>query len=317
MAEMSVQTFGPLEPEVDNPTVGKRTSDFKIIALEEDICFPHVRVDMRVSFLAVTEQGGRRKMKKLICVLLSMVLLCVCAFAETETGAVQTEAEAVQTEAETEEAEEEESGLAATSSLIAIAAVAALMAVLLILSARRVKWNASMIAKAAACIALSFLLSTIRLFRMPMGGSVTPVSLLPLILFSMAFGAKEGVLVGCAAGLLQLFVDPYVIHPIQLLVDYPMSYAAIALCCVAKVLPLPKVLRLPVGVILGYMGKFLMAVLSGVVFFAEYAGDQGALIYSLTYNFSYIWPEMLACAVIAFIPAVAKLPELMSQNNMR
>ena len=276
-------------------------------------------------------------MKKLICVLLAMVLMCACAFAETETGAVepaneaaQTETEAVETEAapaETEaaeaeaeveaETEEEETGLAATSSLIAIAAVAVLMIVLLILSAKQVKWNASMIAKAAVCIALSFLLSTIRLFRMPMGGTVTPVSLLPLILFSMAFGAKEGVLIGCAAGLLQLFVDPYVIHPIQLLVDYPMSYAAIALCCVARVLPLPKALRLPVGVILGYMGKFLMAVLSGVVFFAEYAGDQGALIYSLTYNFSYIWPEMLACAVIAFIPAVAKLPELLSKNSKR
>ena len=272
-------------------------------------------------------------MKKLICVLLAMLLLCACAFAETETGAVEPANEAVQTEteaveAETEpaqteaapaeaEAEEEESGLAATSSLIAIAAVAVLMVVLLILSAKQVKWNASMIAKAAVCIALSYLLSTIRLFRMPMGGTVTPVSLLPLILFSMAFGAKEGVVIGCAAGLLQLLVDPYVIHPIQLLVDYPMSYAAIALCCVAKVLPLPKVLRLPVGVILGYMGKFLMAVLSGVVFFAEYAGDQGALIYSLSYNFSYIWPEMLTCAAIAFIPAVAKLPELLSKNSKR
>mgnify|MGYP004475101599 FL=1 len=272
-------------------------------------------------------------MKKLICVLLAMVLMCACVFAfaegetaavepaaeaaQTETEAAAAETETAQTEAETEETGEEESGLAATSSLIAIAAVAVLMVVLLILSAKRVKWNASMIAKAAVCIALSYLLSMIRLFRMPMGGTVTPVSLLPLILFSMAFGAKEGVLVGCAAGLLQLFVDPYVIHPIQLLVDYPMSYAAIALCCVAKVLPLPKVLRLPVGVILGYMGKFLMAVLSGVVFFAEYAGDQGALIYSLSYNFSYIGPEMAACAVIAFIPAVAKLPELLSKNSKR
>ena len=274
-----------------------------------------------------------KEMKKLICVLLAMVLMCACVFAfaegetaavepaaeaaQTETEAVAAETETAQTEAETEETEEEESGLAATSSLIAIAAVAVLMIVLLILSAKRVKWNASMIAKAAVCIALSFLLSTIRLFRMSMGGSVTPVSLLPLILFSMAFGAKEGVLVGCAAGLLQLFVDPYVIHPIQLLVDYPMSYAAIALCCVAKVLPLPKVLRLPVGVILGYMGKFLMAVLSGVIFFADSAGDQGALLYSLAYNISYIGPEMLACAAIAFIPAVAMLPELLSENSKR
>lgn len=272
-------------------------------------------------------------MKKLICVLLAVVLMCACvlAFAEGENGAAEQAAEAVQAEAEPVEAEAEsaegeseegeaveaDTGLTATSSLIAIAAVAVVMIVLLILSAKRVKWNASMIAKAAVCIALSYLLSNIRLFRMPMGGSVTLVSLLPLILYSMAFGPKEGVLVGCAAGLLQLLVDPYVIHPIQLLVDYPMSYAAIALCCLANVLPLPKILRLPVGVVLGYLGKYAMAVLSGVVFFAEYAGDQGALIYSLAYNIQYIWPEMLACALITLIPAVAKLPELLRKNSAR
>ncbi len=212
---------------------------------------------------------------------------------------------------------EEEVGLSAASSIIAIAAVAVVMIVLLVLSAKRVKWNASMIAKAAICVAISHLLGMVMLFRMPMGGSVGLVSLLPLILFSMAFGPMEGVLVGCAAGLLHLMVDPYVIHPIQLLVDYPMSYGAVALCCAAKLLPVNDRLRLPIAVVLGYLGKLILTVLSGVVFFAEYAGDQAVLIYSIVYNFSYIGPEMAICAVITFIPGVAKLPKLLRRNSMR
>lgn len=211
----------------------------------------------------------------------------------------------------------EEGGASNASGAIAIAAAVAAMIVLLALSAKRVKWNASMIAKAAICVAASQLLGLVTLFRMPMGGSVSLVSLLPLILFSMAFGPLEGVLAGCAAGLLRLTIDPYVIHPIQLLVDYPMSYAAVALCCLAKKLPLNNTLRLPVAAVLGYLGQFIMTVLSGVVFFAEYAGEQAAIVYSLTYNISYIGPEMAVCAAIAFIPAVAKLPEVLRRNSVR
>ena len=174
-----------------------------------------------------------------------------------------------------------------------------------------------MIAKAAMCIALAYLFGMIKVFRMPMGGTVTLVSMLPLVLFSMAYGPLEGVVIGCAYGLLSLLIDPYVIHPLQLLVDYPMAYAAVSLCCVAKLLPLKPVLRLPIAVVLGYLGRYLLAVLSGCIFFAEYAGEQNALIYSLVYNISYIGPEMLICAALMFIPSAHRLPEVIRGTNRR
>jgi len=157
----------------------------------------------------------------------------------------------------------------------------------------------------------------IKVFRMPMGGSVTLVSLYPLILFAVAFGPLEGLLIGCVYGLLQLLVDPYVIHPVQLLVDYPMAWAAVALACAAKVLPMNDRLKLPAAVLLGYLGRYLMAVISGVVFFAEYAGEQGALIYSLVYNLSYLGPEVLVCMVVAAIPGMSRLPALLREHSGR
>ena len=195
-------------------------------------------------------------------------------------------------------------------NILAVICLLLAMAVCIFISAKRAKWNAAMIAKAAMCIALSYLLSMIKVFRMPMGGTITLVSMLPLVLFALAYGPLEGVVIGCAYGLLSLLIDPYVIHPLQLLVDYPMAYAAVVLACVANVLPVKKVFKLPLAVIFGYLGRYMMAVLSGCVFFAEYAGEQNALIYSLVYNISYIGPEMIACAALMFLPSVHRLPEI-------
>lgn len=211
----------------------------------------------------------------------------------------------------------EEAGLTQTSSMITIGVLLAAMLAGLYLSAKRVKWNAQMIAKAAVCVALAYILSMIKIFRMPMGGSVTLASMFPLILFSAAFGPLEGLLIGCVYGLLQLMIDPYVIHPLQLLADYPMAFAALALGCLAMKLPLKEKLRLPAAMLLGYTGRYAMAVLSGVVFFAEYAGDQNALVYSLVYNLSYLGPEALVCMVIALAPGLSRLPELLRRNAMR
>jgi len=239
---------------------------------------------------------------------LKKILVLLIALALTLTMALPALAES---------AEEPYTGIGNASSLITIGVLLVVMIIMLVLSGKRVKWNASMIAKAAICIALAYICSMIKVFRMPMGGSATLASMLPLVLFAVAFGPLEGVLIGCVYGLMQLLIDPYVIHPIQLLVDYPMAFAATALASAAVVMPIPERLKLPVAVLLGYLGRYIMAVLSGVVFFAEYAGDQGALAYSLVYNISYIGPEALLCMVVTLIPGMQRLPALLREKNMR
>lgn len=211
--------------------------------------------------------------------------------------------------------EEPYTGVMTASSLITIGVLLAGMAVARWFSTKKVKWDAALLARAALCIALSYIMGLIVIYRMPMGGSIKLIALLPIIVFSVAYGPLEGMLVGFVFGLLDLLIDPYVIHPIQLLVDYPMAYGAVALSCLGYALPLPKLLRLPAAVLLGYMGKYIMAVLSGVVFFAEYAGEQSALIYSLVYNITYVGIECALCMIVAMIPGVARLPELLKKRR--
>lgn len=176
-------------------------------------------------------------------------------------------------------------------------------------------WTARRMAYAAMCIAIAFVLSYIKLFRMPQGGSVTPAAMLPLILFALACGPVQGLVVGCAFGLLQLIEDFYVIHPIQLLVDYPMAYAALALACLVNLLPIKNArVKLPLAVLLGYFGRYAMATISGAVFFAEYAGEQNAWIYSLGYNISYLGVEAVIACVLVCLPGFERILSMMKKQ---
>ena len=197
-----------------------------------------------------------------------------------------------------------------------ILSIAGLGAVLYV-AARKTRWDSRRIANAAMCIAIAFIVSCIKLYRMPQGGSITPASMLPLIAFSVACGPVQGAIAGCAYGLIGLIQDPYVIHPVQLLVDYPLASGALALGGLVRFFPIKKEFRLPVAVLLGGIGRYAMAVLSGVVFFSEYApAGQPVLAYSLIYNISYIGPDVALCLLIAFLPGISRIVDLIRGNTL-
>jgi len=197
----------------------------------------------------------------------------------------------------------------------AVLAALIVAAVLLWLSSRKAKWDSRRLSMGAMCIAIAFVASCIRLFRMPQGGSITPAAMLPLVMFMVACGPLQGFVVGCAYGFLQLITDPYVLHPIQMLVDYPLAYGAMVLACLALAIPVKKQWQLPIAVLLAGIGRYLMAVLSGAIFFAEYAGEQNAWIYSLVYNISYLGPDTLVCMVIACIPGMWQLVDMIKKRS--
>lgn len=167
------------------------------------------------------------------------------------------------------------------------------------------KWTTRMMANAAICMALSFVLSYIRLFKLPQGGSVTPASLLPIIAFAYCYGAIPGLVVGIAYGFLQMIQDPWIVGVTQALLDYPLAFGCIALAGIAK--KLPDSYGWLVGVALAGVGRFICHVLSGVVFFAEYADGTGLspLAYSLGYN-SFVFVDIAICAVVIAFPQVRK-----------
>lgn len=71
--------------------------------------------------------------------------------------------------------------------------------------------------------------------------------------------------------------------------------------------PLPGRLALPAGVVLACFARFLCHFFTGVVYFAEYANavdTLGVLLYSLSYNGTYMAVEALVSAVLVCMPQV-------------
>ena len=116
---------------------------------------------------------------------------------------------------------------------IALAVVVALCVIFAALVKTRRKWNARMLASGALCVALSFVLSCIRLYRMPTGGSVTPGSMLPLMLFSVAYGAGPGLLAGLVYGVLQYLQGGWWLNVWQFLLDYILAFTVLGLAGIA------------------------------------------------------------------------------------
>lgn len=182
--------------------------------------------------------------------------------------------------------------------LVAVLLVGGLLAYRKMASGKKTVWTTKMLALGAVCMALSSVLSMVKLFDMPQGGSVTAASMLPLMLFAYVYGMGPGMLVGAVYGVMQFMIEPYFLSVPQMLLDYPIAFAMVGLAGMFSQSE-NRALGLTVGVVLGSVGRFIAAVLSGVVFFAEYAGDQNPWVYSIGYNASYMLPECIICVVLA------------------
>ncbi|MEZ0537098.1 energy-coupled thiamine transporter ThiT [Caldicellulosiruptoraceae bacterium PP1] len=183
---------------------------------------------------------------------------------------------------------------------IGILVVLVLVCLFLILGRNRLKFNTKSIVYGGLTIALSFILSYIRVYKMPQGGSITLASMLPIFVYSYIFGPFAGIAAGIGLGILQLIQDAYVVHWVQLLLDYPIAFGVLGLAGLFRK-------NLPLGILFGGLMRFLAHFLSGFIFFAEYAPKgMNPIYYSFVYNISYILPELIICIIIYYIPNVRK-----------
>lgn len=160
------------------------------------------------------------------------------------------------------------------------------------------KYNTRMIVYAGLSIAMAFVLSYLRLYRWPQGGSITPASMLPLFAFAYFFGAKAGIMAGTAYGLLHLVQGPYIIHWAQLFLDYILAYSVLGVAGLFKD-------NLQKGIAVGGFLRFLCSFLSGVIFFGEYAPEgMNVILYSVLVNLLVIGTETIICLLVSLIPQV-------------
>lgn len=189
-----------------------------------------------------------------------------------------------------------------TGQIITTAVIFLLL--VLVMRTNEKKNDVSVLVKTAILLAVTFVLNHITLFKMPQGGSITAFSMFALFLVSYLFGPRQGILAGMAYGLLDLVLNPYVIHPIQILLDYPLAFGAIGIGGLLR----NQRYGMIVGYLAGVLGRYLVVVLSGIIFWGMYAAEGfNAVSWSFFYNMTYILPEAIATFIILMIPQVRNL----------
>jgi len=157
--------------------------------------------------------------------------------------------------------------------------------------------NPKILAEASIFIALATVLSMIA-WHMPQGGSVTLASMVPVLWLALRRGPKVGIFAGVIYGFVQLALLPQVYYPTQILLDYPLAFGCLGLAGFFKNHPIT-------GTIVAVAGRFIMHLISGAIFFAEWVPTgMNPWVYSLIYNGSYMIPELIiSCVILALLHA--------------
>ncbi|MDB8541592.1 energy-coupled thiamine transporter ThiT [Turicibacter sanguinis] len=140
----------------------------------------------------------------------------------------------------------------------------------------------------------------------PFGGSIS-ISLVPLAIIAFRYGWVAGFLSGFTMGLLQLLTGAYIMHPIQVLFDYPLPYAVLGFAgfFASKVNAVEvgrRSLYIWLATGIGSIARLVCHIISGVVFFADYAPEgMNPVVYSVGYNTPFVLASYILSAIILVI----------------
>lgn len=180
---------------------------------------------------------------------------------------------------------------------------------------KRLNTNLSTLATCAVMLALAFALSCIKLFEMPMGGSITMASMLPIMLVSIKYGIVSGASTAFLYSLTQLLqafasgnVFPFCETPLTLVVcilfDYVIPFTVLGLAGILHKIKLTKNPELNVyaGIIAVVLIRFICHFITGVAIWGQWAPEgMGKYLYSLAYNGSFLLVDSLICIICAII----------------
>ena len=155
----------------------------------------------------------------------------------------------------------------------------------------------------AIFVALAFVLSFVKLYELPNGGSLTP-AMFPILFFSLRWGLGRGLTAGFVFGLLQLLFDgAYAWGWQSMILDYLLAFAPLGLAGIFR----GRAWGIFPGTLLGCAGRFLIHHLSGITIYRiieptsvpGFGTYDNPHLYSLVYNGSYMIPNMLLALLLA------------------
>ncbi len=162
------------------------------------------------------------------------------------------------------------------------------------------------LAETAIMLALSTILAELPVIKFPFGGSVTIFSQVPMVVVAHRYGIKWGIFSGLSMGIIQLlfgmenfsYVSGIVAYLILIFADYIVAFGSLGFSGLFKNKIKNTTISIALGGALVSVVRFLCHFISGVTIWGDYsAGAKSVWSYSLTYNVSYMIPELIITVV--------------------
>jgi len=153
-------------------------------------------------------------------------------------------------------------------------------------------------------VALASVLSFIKFFELPQGGSIS-VGMFPVFIYCYRWGAKEGFKVSFAFGILQLLLDgAYAWGPTSMLLDYVLAFGVLGVCGFFK----GRKNGLYVGAVVATIFRFIIHFISGITIYRIYEPTEvfntviaNPYFYSAVYNGGFLGIDLILCLAILAI----------------
>ncbi len=177
--------------------------------------------------------------------------------------------------------------------------------------------------EASLFLALSIVLSYIKVVQLPLGGSLTLLSMLPISFVAIKHGTAWGLGTAFAYSWFQILqggVFAWGLTPLMLIaslfLDYILAFVVLGLTGLFRRRGIPGMLG---GILLACLLRFLMHFIAGFVLWAELDAFElfgksfvnRPVLYSLAYNGLYMLPEtvftVIGAAVLLRLPSTRRL----------
>lgn len=174
--------------------------------------------------------------------------------------------------------------------------------------------NVRRLVESAIMIALASILSIIPFYKMPLGGSMTLASMLPIMIIAYKYGVKWGLFTGFCYAIIQLLIDAGAVLSWGLTwqavagsftLDYILAFTSLGLAGIYG----KGFARFMGGMTTAVAVRFICHVVSGVIIFSSYAADKSVpavirghvFLYSAAYNGAFLLPDLILCLVVGAV----------------
>ncbi len=161
---------------------------------------------------------------------------------------------------------------------------------------------------AGASIALAYVLSFIKIYEMPWGGSVTLLSMFFVAFVGYLFGPGVGFSAAFVFSILQFIQSggTYMLSPFQVCCDYFFAFTALGVSGFFK----GKKNGLIIGYLVAVLARGIFHTVGGYLYWMEYMPEDFpsslAAIYPIVYNYAYLIPEAVITVIVVLLPPVKK-----------